>query len=83
MQTSNSNQTSNQSQSCSSQNKDDPRVLILENDSLSNKLKLIEQNFQSQIAIMKLEINKKMSEMAATQLEQMKKVKTIERFFIV
>ena len=44
------NPSSQQFQTC--QNKDDPRVLILENESISTKLKLLEQNFQSQMLIM-------------------------------
>ena len=68
-----SNQNAQPGQSCSKHNKDDPRVLILENESFSTKLKMLEQSFQSQMSIMRLETDKKISEIAAAQAEQMKR----------
>ena len=41
--------------------KTDPRVLLLENENLATKFKLMEQNFESQLSLFKVEINNKMA----------------------
>ena len=43
------------------------RVVVLENENITNKIKLVEQNFNSQLNILKLEFEKKLSDVEYKQ----------------
>ena len=50
-------QTCSTSPTACGSTKDDTRVLILENENLATKLKLIEQNFEAKLKMIKVDIN--------------------------